>query len=277
MNFATASGGSAVRGLADSRSPAGRSSADHVPQWVAMAAVYTTQARTPCGLTSTPSACVKPASANFEAQYADALAQPRLPATDETFTIVPWPASTNVWNQQPAEHEHGAQIDRHHAIPRVHTQLRHRPGTSVPAALTSTRTGPSSRRTRSTALSRLPTSARSHATGSASPPSRANVSATPAKSDPLRASRATPAPARPSVSAAARPKPLLAPVTSATCPISAAVPFIVPPQVGDALRQHMILRDRGPRRAEYRSRSRLASPAEPATRPREQAAPPHQP
>jgi hypothetical protein len=67
MKFATVSGGNASRGGLGSWVP-DRCSADHVPQWVAIAPGYTTHARTPCGLASAPSAWVKPVSANFAAQ-----------------------------------------------------------------------------------------------------------------------------------------------------------------------------------------------------------------
>jgi transposase-like protein len=46
-----------------------------------------------CGAPSAASAWVSPARPNLVAQYADALAQPRRPATEETLTIVPPPAA----------------------------------------------------------------------------------------------------------------------------------------------------------------------------------------
>src|SRR5436190_278754 len=46
-----------------------------------------------CGAPSAARAWVSPARPNLVAQYADALAQPRRPATEETLTIVPPPAA----------------------------------------------------------------------------------------------------------------------------------------------------------------------------------------
>src|SRR6266576_1432410 len=46
-----------------------------------------------CGAPSAARAWVSPVRPNLVAQYADALAQPRRPATEETLTMVPPPAA----------------------------------------------------------------------------------------------------------------------------------------------------------------------------------------
>src|SRR5215211_3710066 len=204
-----------------------RSSGEKAPQLVAIAPGYTTIARMPCSLPSSASASVKPVRPNLEAQYAEALAQPFFPATEETLTIVPPPAS-RMCGKAALESEKGARRFTASVRSQPSTSSSSTvPGASVPAALTSTSMCPKASTVRSTTSTGSTSLARSTGRFSTRRPVFETSSLVLSSSSRLLAASATSAPARASANAVAFPSPLLAPVTSATWPSSP--PFSLPP------------------------------------------------
>src|SRR5215203_4041012 len=202
-----------------------RSSGEKAPQLVAIAPGYTTIALMPCSLPSSASASVKPVRPNLEAQYAEALAQPFFPATEETLTIVPPPASR--MNGKTA-------LDSKNGALRFTESVRSQPstsssstvpGVSVPAALTSTSMRPKASTARSTAPAASSSLARSMGKVNARRPVCETSSLVLSSSSSLLATSATSAPARARAIVVALPSPLLAPVTSATLPSRGRSPF----------------------------------------------------
>src|SRR5215207_73571 len=176
------------------------------------------QARMPWGRASSARAWVKPVRPNLEAQYAEASAQPFFPATEETLTMVPPPAS-RMWGKTALLRRKGAR--------RFTSSVRSQPssssfstgpGASVPAAFTSTSTRPKASSVLSTAPRIWLSSAKSIVRASARRPAASTSWATSSRSFLLRASSTTSAPAFARAIAVARPRPLLAPVTMADPP-----------------------------------------------------------
>jgi hypothetical protein len=174
----------------------------------------------PCGRPSAVRLWVRPVSANFVAQYAAALAQPRRPATEETLMIVPPPARRICGHTALASKNGAVKLTAMTRSQPCRSRASTGPGTSVAAAFTSRSTRRNLAATLATTASIAAASARSVGNARAVPPSSAIAVWVLIKSSALRASNATAAPSAANRCAVAWPRPLLAPVTTATWPDS---------------------------------------------------------
>lgn len=170
MRSATTAGSSESRSSGAWALPESRCVGSNVPQLVLIAPGYSTQTRIPSSRPSAASDWVRPVKANLVEQYADALAHPRRPATEEIFTTNPPPRSRMCGIAARVSMKGAVRFTARTRSHCSSERLSADPGTSVPAALTSTDNLPSSRTARSTISPSLAANARSTRTGRARTP-----------------------------------------------------------------------------------------------------------